>query len=925
MRASGSIKTFVLDVLVLHLTTHVYSHRNFRNNSHSTMPALIWEGPISRLWINPVKAEMAPLTIEDHEFARELLKAYNQPTTMSRKRSLDDSHDAAEPEIEPAPTSTTMTVFEQVTDALSGLASSIFNLFTTKPPEPTPEPISAYAVRLGTKRRLVEVVDPSRIIPPTPVAQKYSVPGAWPATSELPQVLTLENAQAAWAAASLDERKRIVYGDSNVPYWRKNNLPPHFPHNDLDQMLEHKYVRSADLEEWDRENFNRYKPLVSGINGYWRPEGREKLPSITNKVYLKPPTEEEKRQAWPSLFEPRTTTYERVPDVNLYRPFTNIRKYAASTSSSRPTTVEEITNKIKHYKSIREHRDFDCAHPGVLRYLQQLSIGIHHPKPRAYAAIQKTSLYKYRHGKNRPATSVLKTSNPSHRPFEPSLEGPEPKNEHRSASSPAAKTAPDGDEIMDISMMDMDALPTRGVHWPAPSQITGNMHQPTKVFYNHEPINNLPNKLRQYREHTPIEDDSLLVDDTPKRYFGHEQDNEPKYNIDDPDLDDIAKDWADQTRLEAENFRRELISWSSPHANPDNTPSKAFQARVVRNHERYMAIRQEKYHELLGEIAARHEQERKIREQEAAKKAEEERLIKEALVQREKERQEARRKEAKAYHDSISLIKPLSDEWSAKVDTAMATEDKAAIIIPKQNISRHDLGTILPQKGIDSSLSWLNDQIVNGSLQQMVDHALTLEGHDKKSTTKPAKYWAVNSNWLNTVLKSKHGDGITRWAGKRGVNLKGKNLLEAEAIFMPVCSGNHWTLVVVRPKKRIIEYLDSLSNKREDPSKIRVALRWISYELGKEYDEDEWRAVFNRSPQQNNGVDCGAFVIMNAMAAIRAYDPQEYIHPNQMYEARRMIVAQLMNGGYTGEFEWMEKTLEMPNSYKEMLAEQGKA
>jgi hypothetical protein len=905
--------------LFINFTTPRFQKLKFQRSSMKTVRT------IDPLWVSPEHIQKAPLTLHDLKFARDLLDCYNSQRKMSKKRTYADCADPEPPEAELRPT-TTMTFFEHVAGALSSVASSVacsfINLFTTtQTAPPAPEAIYTYTKHLGSKRRLVETIDPSTVPPPTPLAQRYRVPGAFPTTSDPPHILTLENAQAAWDAADIEQRKRMVYGDPSVPYWRKNDLPPHFPYADMEQMLEHKYLQAADPGHWDRSNFHNYKPKVRYPPRVYKPEYSKVLPTVLHPIYLQPPTKEEINNAYP--WEPKTMAYERVLDVSSYRPFTGIRKFAASASSFRPTTVEQITDRIKHYKSVRERRDFDRAYPGILRWRQQYHLGIHHPKPKAYPGIQKTSPHKYRHGQNRPSTSVLKTSDPNYRPFEPHLEDGKSKDEDelKSKSILAATNTPDGEDALDISMMDVDGPPARGVHWPAESQITGKLHQPTKLFYDHEPINKLPSELRQYREHTPVEDDSLLADDTPKRYFGKEQDNEPNYSIDDPDLEEMAKNWAAKTRLEAENFKKELMRWSDPHADPDQTPSKAFQERSVRNHERLMASRLEKHEEMLAKIAARHEQERRVREAAAAKKAEEERQLQEALAQKEKERQKARVEEAKAYHNAISLIKPLSEEWAAKINAAMATPDKTAIIIQKHYISRHDLGTILPQKGVDSPSAWLNDQIVNGSLKQMVDHALALEGHDK---TKPAKYWAANSNWYDTVMRSTRGDGITKWLGKRGVNLKGKNLLEAELIFLPVCRGNHWTLVVVKPKERIIEYMDSLSNKREDHSKIKVALDWISYELGKDFDMSEWRSVFNRSPQQNNGEDCGAFVIMNAMATIRKYDPMEWVSPRNMNEARRNIVAHLMNGGYTGEFAWMEKSLEMPDSYREMLAAQAK-
>lgn len=888
------------------------------------------DSPINkRLWVDPEYVKKAPLTLLDIKFAQDLCTSYNHQNTMSRKRAPSESADDPQVYEAPEPREPRMSLFQSVTS----IATKLLTFFGFQPhAEPARDTdIYTYTEHLGSKRRRVVTLDPSLATPPTPLVTRFKVPGAWPVTSEAPSELTPENAQAAWDVATEEERKRMVQSNPSEPYWRQNGLPPHFPYASLDQMLEHKYLRSNDPEKWHSTNYHNYRPTIRYNHTVSKAAQDPELPSILHPIYLRTPPKAERFEAYP--WQCQSKTYERVLDANSYRPFTGIRKFAYPKSPVQPKTVEDITNKIKYFKSIADRRDYDRKHPGVLHYRQQTRIGLSCPRPKDYPSIQKSSPNKYNHGQNRPVTSVLKTSHPKHHTFEPYLAGDKPKdNEIPTPTLPAAKTAPEGDKIVDTEMMDVDmdtprdmgAPRARAVHWPATSQITGKLHQPTKIFYKEEPITSIPpEKWSKYRNPTPPEDDSLIVDDTPKRYFGHEQDNEPTYAGSEPDLEAIARDWESRISKRDTDFAEMLVRWGSPFADPDSTPSKATQQNWIRSHEKRKTKKQLELDKLRARIDARHEEERQVRAAIAARRAEEERRIQKAIEERAKQAREAREQEAKSYHHAISLIKPLSQEWSAKVDAAMAIRDRNHVVIPAHNINRHDLGTILPQRGMDSSSAWLNDQIVNNSLKQIVDHAHALEQHDR---TKPAKYWAANSNWFTTVSRAIKPNGtsagITRWLGKRAVNLQGKNFLEAEIVLLPVCSGNHWTLVVVKPKQRIMEFLDSLSNQQQDQSKINVALMFIKHELGNLFVQKEWSLRFNRSPQQTNGVDCGAFVIMNAMATIRGYEPLDWIKPGEMLTARRMIVAQLMNGGYSGEFQWMEKVLEMPSSYQEMLVEQ---
>ncbi|KAE9981357.1 hypothetical protein EG328_011707 [Venturia inaequalis] len=875
--------------------------------------------PINALWVDPEKVRTAPVTLADLRFAKNLTLSYSQyaAVAMNKKRELSDVDcDDSQSDRDP-----TMSLMQTVTSYTKSILS-FFGIANT--PD---EAVYTYTEHLGSKRRRVVTYDPAMATPPSPLATKYSVPGAWPVTSEAPSVLTPENAQAAWDVASEGERKRKVTSADNRPYWAKNALPPHFPYRDLDQMLEHKYLRSNDANQWDTANYANYKPTVqynsTRVSG---PEKDKELPAVLNPIYLNTPDKKARFEAYPWQCE--TKTYERVLDANSYRPFTNVRKYANPVSPAIPTTLGEITEKIQYWKSIRERRDYDRTHPGVLHYRQQTKVGISCRRPKGYPDLTGNSPNAYRHGQNRPVTSVLKTSHANYRAFEPHLKGETPKRHVYTPTTPAAKTAPAGDEMDDICMMDVDteAPRARGVHWPATSHITGKLHQPTKLFYKNESITSMPpNKFRKYRNSTPPVDDSILSDDTPKRYFGHEQDLEPTYTSNESALEKEADELEALIKQKEEAFLRQVSLWKNPEegGDMDESPSRSAIMRWSFEHCRRQVKKKTHLTELRASIATRHEHERQVRAAAAAKKAEEERRVQELLAKKAEELRKAKDEEARAFQKAISLIKPLSDEWSAKVDAAMATRNKGQIVIPKHNISRHDLGSILPQRGVDHS-QWLNDQIVNSSLQQMVDHAHALENHDTK--TKPALYWAANSNWLNTVLKSQktrdgetYSDGITRWLGKRNVKLQGKNFLEAKLILLPICSGSHWTLVVIKPKERIMEYLDSLSGGNVDQSKIRAAISFVRNELGKDFDQDEWEFRFGQSPQQSNGVDCGAFVIMNAMATIRGFTPSVWVRSSEMLTARRMIVAQLMNGGYTGEFEWKEKTLEMPESFKEKL------
>jgi len=105
-------------------------------------------------------------------------------------------------------------------------------------------------------------------------------------------------------------------------------------------------------------------------------------------------------------------------------------------------------------------------------------------------------------------------------------------------------------------------------------------------------------------------------------------------------------------------------------------------------------------------------------------KLEEERAASQAAAAAELARLESERlaKEA-ADRAAHAIVTPLSAEWSAKLDAAMATRDTFKPLAG--NLTRKDFGTLLPQTRADG-VGWLNDEIVNGYLAAIVAKAAVI-------------------------------------------------------------------------------------------------------------------------------------------------------------------------------------------------------
>ena len=277
---------------------------------------------------------------------------------------------------------------------------------------------------------------------------------------------------------------------------------------------------------------------------------------------------------------------------------------------------------------------------------------------------------------------------------------------------------------------------------------------------------------------------------------------------------------------------------------------------------------------------------KKKAEEEARKKAEEER----------KQAEEERKKEKARRIPTGKVILPLSSEWEERIAQTMGLPDSHEVATTSSGtkLFRRDLGTLLPQTGRDRASGWLNDEIVAAYLQAVVDYGLETTSHKRGQTP---KYYAFNTFFYKNV-RDKGPESVKRWATRAKIG--GKNLENVERVLIPVHEAAHWTLLVISPIRKTIEYFDSLSG---SPDRyIRNAKAWLAQELGSAWKEDEWEVVDSTSPQQNNSKDCGVFTVTTAKMVVLGVDPTAYGYEDIPLQRKRMV-AELMHGGFTEEFE----------------------
>jgi hypothetical protein len=280
----------------------------------------------------------------------------------------------------------------------------------------------------------------------------------------------------------------------------------------------------------------------------------------------------------------------------------------------------------------------------------------------------------------------------------------------------------------------------------------------------------------------------------------------------------------------------------------------------------------------------RQRQERKAKEKAlAAKRAEEAAAAKKAQAEAELKKQSQRRMPRE------KLVQPLTAEWGHKINDAMHWGDNVALTttVNGTELTRKDFMTVL------GAQRWLNDEIINAYLEWVVEFANEKAGKNGRNVT--PKVIAHNSFFYQN-LATKGPGSVSRWMKRK--KAEGKKLLDVECVLIPVNSLSHWTLIVVSPRQRTVEYLDSFGGSPQ--VFVSNTLAWLRTELGEDWREEEWRILETKSAQQTNSYDCGVFAVTNAECVVGGVATGAYSR-HDMTEQRRRIAAVLLNRGFGGE------------------------
>ena len=133
-----------------------------------------------------------------------------------------------------------------------------------------------------------------------------------------------------------------------------------------------------------------------------------------------------------------------------------------------------------------------------------------------------------------------------------------------------------------------------------------------------------------------------------------------------------------------------------------------------------------------------------------------------------------------------------------------------------------------------------------------------------------------------TVPRRQDYNKVRRWTTEKKLDWK---------VIIPVHQPNHWVLAVVDLKLKVVSYYGSCHGR--DEVVVRNLKRWVVDEaenkLNEEWDIADWKEEYPSDiPRQENGVDCGMFMLSYARN-IASFTDEDLANNAFTFEQKDMV------------------------------------
>ena len=214
------------------------------------------------------------------------------------------------------------------------------------------------------------------------------------------------------------------------------------------------------------------------------------------------------------------------------------------------------------------------------------------------------------------------------------------------------------------------------------------------------------------------------------------------------------------------------------------------------------------------------------------------------------------------------------EEWESTLQGIMAGDGQEVLARHGLQLRRKDFRSL-------QWTNWLNDKIIEGYMELI----------KKRSDEAENSAVEVMSTFLYTKLINR---GV-ELGSKETENWIKEDLRDKDLVFFPIHEKDHWSLILVKPRSREIEYFDSLRGSRNFSRAPKIIKQFMElYCKGKGEPAPYKTKVRNDASLQNNGHDCGVFLCQFAERLARG--ESVYLRQENMPEYRRHMTKELKEG-----------------------------
>ncbi|KAM5568968.1 ubiquitin-like-specific protease ESD4 [Rosa sericea] len=208
---------------------------------------------------------------------------------------------------------------------------------------------------------------------------------------------------------------------------------------------------------------------------------------------------------------------------------------------------------------------------------------------------------------------------------------------------------------------------------------------------------------------------------------------------------------------------------------------------------------------------------------------------------------------------------PLKEEEKAVVERAFSHANRRKVLVTHENSNIQITGELLQCL---KPCAWLNDEVINVYLE-------LLKEREKRDPKKFLKCHFFNTFFYKKLIGGRSGydyKAVRRWTTQKKL---GYSLIDCDKIFVPIHKEIHWCLAVINKRDQKFQYLDSLGGR--DTRVMQLLARYYADEVkeksGKDIDVSSWEfECVEDLPEQENGFDCGVFMIKYADFYSRGLD-----------------------------------------------------